>query len=292
MRKIKPYFDNVPKGLITDATKKRSKSKHNPEGKSKIELALSQKGAHGFDRNVYGSAEVKEKLKHIFKGKCAFCETNTHAGAHKDTEHYRFKTHYYWLGYEWTNFLLTCQICNRDFKRTEFPLESETHRLTVPPFSRKKNLSAKKCHILSDTLQNENPLLLHPAIDNPQEHLRFLPDGLVEGLTTKGEISIEVYGLRRDSLKKARENIVFQLRNDILEEYKHTVPNAERIAIEIRKVINKLIARIEDEASEYMAFSMAILDNFETFIIDNQANDIDMPDKEIMRQAARAILNP
>jgi uncharacterized protein (TIGR02646 family) len=291
MRKIKPYFEDKPKELRIEASKKRSKSKNNPEGKSKTELALSQKGKHDFDRTVYGSTKVKDTLKNIFKYKCAFCETNTHVGAHKDVEHYRLKAHYYWLGYEWTNLLLSCQICNRDFKGTNFPLENEDNRLTMPPLSRKKNLDLNKCHILSDTLTNEKPLLLHPAIDNPQEHLKFLPNGLVEGLTPKGTISIEVYGLNRDSLKKAREYIVFQMRKDIWEEYKHTVPDAERITIEIRKVINKLIARIENKESEYIGFSMTILENFEAFIIDNRADGIDMPDKEIMRQATRAILN-
>ncbi len=294
MRKIKPYFDiaDEPKELWTEASKKRNKTKlNNPNGDSKIELALSQKEAHKFDREVYGLKTVKDKLKIIFKCKCAFCETNTHVGAHKDVEHYRNKVHYYWLGYEWTNLLLSCQICNRDFKGRLFPLENNANRITVHPLSITGEFDRTQCHILSDNLKAEKPLLLHPAIDNPKEHLKFLSNGLVEGLTLKGKKSIEVYGLKRDELRKARENIVFQLRKDIWEEYKHTVPNAERITIEICKVIYKLMARIENEESEYIGFSMTILENFEAFIIDNQAQGIDMPDKDIMRQAARAILN-
>ena len=293
MRKIKPYFDaeDEPTELWVEASKQRSKTKYNPLCNSKIELVLSQMAAHDFDNKVYGSKIVKDKLKSIFKNKCAFCETNTHVGAYKDVEHYRFKTHYYWLGYEWTNLLLACQICNRNFKKIQFPIENEANRLTTPPLSITGKLEQSECHILSERLVAELPLLLHPAIDNPSEHLRFLANGAVEGLTRKGRVSIEVYGLKRENLRKARENIVFQLRKDIWEEYNHTIPNAERITIEVHKVINKLIAQIGNEESEYIGFATAILENFEAFIIDNQAQGIDMPDKDIMRQAARAILN-
>jgi uncharacterized protein (TIGR02646 family) len=297
MRKIKPYFDNAPIELWTEASKKRKKTTknkkkpNNPNGDSHIELALSQKSTHVFDREVYGSTMVKNQLKTIYKCKCAFCETNTHVGAHKDVEHFRYKKHYYWLGYEWTNLLLSCQICNRDSKGKLFPLENDADRINEHPLSITGEFDRTKCHILSETLEAEKPLLLHPAIDNPKEHLEFLSNGLVNGLTLKGEKSIEVYGLKRDELRKARENIVFQMRKDIWEEYKHTVPDAERITIEIRKVINKLIARIENEESEYIGFATAILENFEAFIIDNKAQGIDMPDKDIMRQAVRAILN-
>jgi uncharacterized protein (TIGR02646 family) len=294
MRKIKPYFDaeHEPPELWIEASKKRSKTKNNSDGNSKMELALSLMAAHDFDRNVYGYETVKNKLKVIFKHKCAFCETNTHAGAHKDVEHYRFKTHYYWLAYEWTNLLLACQICNRDFKKIQFPLENEANRQTTHPLSITGTLERNECHILSDRFVAETPLLLHPALDNPSDHLRFLANGSVEGLTCKGRVSIDVYGLKRENLRKAREKIVFQLRKDIWAEYLHTTPDAERISIEIHKVINKLIARIGNEESEYIGFATAILENFEAFIIDNQAQNIDMPDKDIMRQAARAILNP
>jgi hypothetical protein len=292
MRKIAPYFDetNEPTELWTEASQKRNKSKNNPDGHSKIVQALSLKAAHEFDRNVYGSKTVKDKLKIIYKCKCAFCESNTHVGAHKDVEHYRPKTRYYWLGYEWSNLLLACQICNRDFKSIHFPILVEVNRITTHPLSKTGEFDREQCPITSDNLKKEVPLLLHPAIDNPQDHLRFLANGMVEGTTRKGIESIKVYGLRRDTLQKARENIVFQLRKDILSEYKHNVPDTERIKIEIYKAIDKLVARIANEESEYIGYTMAILENFENFIIDNKAQGIDMPNKEIMREAAREVL--
>ncbi len=292
MRKIEPYFDNPPSTLWVETSKRRNHTPKNPSGESKIQQALSQQLDHDFDNKVYGATVVKNRLKVIFKSKCAFCETNTHAGAHKDVEHYRFKKHYYWLGYEWTNLLLSCQICNRDFKGADFPLENESNRVVSHPLNITGELDLNLCHILCAPLVAENPLLLHPAIDNPKEHLRFLPNGLVEGISVKGGKSIEVYGLRREELFKKRKRIVKLIQEDIWEEYKHNpLPNEERIALEVRKVITKLIRCVENKESEYIGFVTAILENFETFVIDNTTNGIDLPNKNIMRQAVREMLN-
>ena len=108
MIKIIPYFDNEPNELWQEATKKRNKTKNNPNGLSKIELALVERSKHAFDNSVYGHKAVKDKLEEIFNHKCAFCETHDKR-AKRDIEHFRPKSIYYWLGYEWTNFLLSCQ---------------------------------------------------------------------------------------------------------------------------------------------------------------------------------------
>jgi uncharacterized protein (TIGR02646 family) len=217
MIKITPYFDDAPPELWAAASKKRNKSKQNPQGNSKIELALSQQSAHDFDRKVYSSKAVKEKLKTIFNKKCGFCETNTHAGAHKDVEHYRFKNHYYWLGYEWTNLLLSCQICNRDFKKTYFPLADETKRILTHPLSIFSGNFNKNDYDIRQLNTIEEPLLLHPALDEPKVHLRFLKNGLVEGISNKGIKTIDICGLKRDDLKLARKKIVEEVQIEILE---------------------------------------------------------------------------
>ncbi|MBL7817817.1 MAG: hypothetical protein JNL70_22605 [Saprospiraceae bacterium] len=290
MIKVKSYFDDEPIELWEDASKKRNKSKNNLERKTKIEQALLEQSKHNFDGEIYGSKIVKKKLKEIYHCKCAFCESNTHAGAHKDVEHFRAKSQYYWLVYEWTNLLLSCQICNRDFKKVLFPLVDETKRITSPPLSKKGELDKQKCHILSDTLKAEQALLLHPAIDDPQKHIKFSSDGDVKKITFKGEKSIEVYGLDRPELIKKRKALIAEFQEDIWEEYRHTVPDENRIKIEVTKVIDKLIKRIENPNSEYIGFTISILNNFEEFIIDNQSLGIDLPNKDIMRQIARSIL--
>ena len=301
MVKIDPYFDKEPIELWQEASRKRNKSYLNPDRKSRIELALVQGGKHDFDRAIYGMTEVKSQLKVIFKGKCAFCETNTYVGAHKDVEHYRFKSHYYWLGYEWSNLLLSCQICNRDFKKIQFPLENEANRITTHPLSIKGEFDRKLCKISSKALINEQPLLLHPAVDNPKEHLQFSPNGTIQGLnrqggkSVKGEISIAIYGLNREQLVKAREAIVMKIIKFITDIYTYEIEklsDSEKqkwMKTVITMTIGHIKAKITDRANQYIAFREALLENFEAFVIDN-LNFVDMPDKEIMRQAAREVL--
>src|SRR5262245_19229283 len=89
------------------------------------------------------------------RSKCGYCESNALAGQHGDVEHYRPKsvlhrlsdnpaeegrcqpgvahpdgrvfhpvcaTGYWWLAYEWSNYLFACAICNESFKKALFPV--------------------------------------------------------------------------------------------------------------------------------------------------------------------------
>lgn len=292
MRKIEPYFDHPPAELWNDATKKRNKSKNNPLGLSAIQLALDQKSNHEAYREVYASPEVKEKLKEIFQHKCAFCETNTYAGAHKDVEHFRPKKLYYWLSYEWSNLLLSCQICNRDNKRTRFPLAEEENRVQVPAIDEHGDLEQFMCRInkMNDI---ERPLLLHPAIDDPKDHLIFYADGTMEGKTEKGRKTIKIMGLSsrdRDALINARKKVVQDIRKEIWEEYlrKDTLSDDE-LTTEIYKAIRRLKSRIETHG-EYTALAESILENFNEFIIENEDLGIKMPDQDRMKVIASVLL--
>jgi hypothetical protein len=297
MIKIKPYFYDAPNELWQEASRSRNKSKNNPNRNSLIELALSQKSSHDFDRQAYALPVVKEKLKTIFNHKCAFCETNTHAGAHKDVEHYRYKNHYYWLGYEWSNLLLSCQICNRDFKGKKFPLLNESNRLINHPLSVLGELNKTQCFIKSKTLKSEKPLLLHPAIDNPIKHLRFLGNGLLEGRTAKGHISIDTYGLNRNELVLKRKKIALRILKKIINNYLLRIEELTQqekpkwMEIVIMNTIEDIKTTIVDKTTEYIGFREAVIKNFKKLIINNQSLGIDIPDKEIMKKAVRRVLN-
>jgi uncharacterized protein (TIGR02646 family) len=252
-------------------------------------LALDQGGNHEFDAAIYGSKGVKDQLKRVFKHKCAFCESKIGHGAHFDVEHYRPKFHYYWLGYEWSNLLLSCQICNRDYKKTQFPLHNEKNRITAPPCHASGNLNRSACAIRHvNTI--EEPLLIHPALDDPKTHLKFLANGSVEGTTIEGVTSIEVYGLKRHALIDARKEMVQEIRAEIWEEYldKNELSDDELIT-EVRKAINRLKRRI-NKNEEYIGFAQAILAYFDAFIIDNEDLGIIMPDKDRLRVIARMLL--
>jgi hypothetical protein len=39
---------------------------------------------------------------------------------------------YYWLAYEWSNLLISCQLCNQEFKKNRFPLLNPTRACQDP----------------------------------------------------------------------------------------------------------------------------------------------------------------
>jgi uncharacterized protein (TIGR02646 family) len=161
-------------------------------------------GEEDFKASIYQS--VKAKLSEQHHGKCCYCETKTRENSHYkgDVEHYRPKakstqsrsdTHqnegYYWLAYDWDNLLYACETCNRKYKRTLFPLAKPEHRA--------------KSH--NDDIAHEEPLLLHPAHDDPKEHIGFDIDSLIpQGITPKGAETLKICGLDNIHLAEDRRN--------------------------------------------------------------------------------------
>lgn len=90
--------------------------------------------------------------------KCCYCEQRQQTVKWKHVEHYRPRSVYWWLSWTWDNLLFACEQCNTS-KKAGFPLESGSTRLTTdeqPPGS-------------------EVPLLIHPAEDDPRDHIQFIP---------------------------------------------------------------------------------------------------------------------
>lgn len=295
---IKPYFEPVPVTLSEASLKKKKfKSKYNPTGLDLLQLVLNQQSNHLFDRKVYGATDVKARLETIFHKKCAYCECNISLGAHYDAEHFRPKDLYYWLCYEWTNLLLACQKCNRDHKGIKFPLADPRNRLRNPPIDDKNGLKKADCHLLSTVLSDEQPLLLHPAMDDPKIHLKFLKSGMIQGLTPKGIESIEVYGLNRVELVDYRRKIIhkiqmfilypFELRDDVTElDLKYRVKEV---------LLTQIWGRMMDSAATFIGFTTAVWEHFEEFIIENTDGGFSMPYKTMMKNVykeTKQILDP
>lgn len=292
---IQPYFDQVPTPLqeaILNA--KRSKSKHNRKGDSWLTQLLKERSEHLFSSEVYGAKEVKAQLEAIFSHKCAYCESLASHVTHYDVDHFRAKSHYYWLAYEWSNLILSCPRCNRDKKKAWFPLENEATRLKTHPIDNFGNFLKMECHILSKTIKSESYLLIHPALDNPKVHLKFYANGTVSGLTPKGNCSIELYDLNRSELVRMRKKKVTQIRLDLIDNYQTELPSQAEMKKEIGKIIFRHLLRPLDtpQKSQFIGFLTAILENFETFILDNEDDDLVMPDKETLRNAVRHYLQP
>lgn len=152
-----------------------------------------------FKSSIYGDTTVKEALRQAQHGKCCFCERKEEIG---DVEHFRPKSGYqqnvqdklnrpgyYWLAYEWDNLFFCCPKCNRSYKRNFFPLADESKR-------------ARSHH---DDISAEEPLLVHPAHDNPEEFIEYVgsrPRAI--GNNRKGRLTISRTGLDRPFLDERR----------------------------------------------------------------------------------------
>ena len=113
---------------------------------------------HEFDSDVWPRA--KKMLKEEASNKCAYCEAPTATVAHGDVEHYRPKSHYWWLVYCVDNYFFSCQICNQTFKLDEFPIHGKRMQIDPPfpnPFPEtmsKADLAALAARLAPDPLDD------------------------------------------------------------------------------------------------------------------------------------------
>ncbi|MBK4725337.1 AAA family ATPase [Pantoea agglomerans] len=138
--------------------------------------------------------DVFPALLTLCSEKCAYCEMPIPSQG-SGIDHYRPRASvaeatshpgYWWLANRWDNLLLVCHECNAA-KSHRFPLADEKSRAFI--------IGAEV---------NEQPLLLDPASDNPAEHFVYDERGYVSGATLRGQTTIALLRLNRDSLVQAR----------------------------------------------------------------------------------------
>jgi uncharacterized protein (TIGR02646 family) len=92
--------------------------------------------------------------------------------------------------FEWQNHLLACSSCNSNAKRDSFPCDSDG-----------------------------KSLLINPAIDEPSDHIELsFSQGKYEGVTLKGQVTIDVFQLNRGDLEMGRA-IAFARCKSMLRDY-------------------------------------------------------------------------
>lgn len=164
-----------------------------------------------FYTNLHGS----------FHGKCAYCESLIAADQPGDIEHFRPKSKvtdadnnpimvdtpngrkphpgYYWLAYDWKNLLPSCENCNRPSKsKSDGKLIGKGNQFPVKDF-RAVNPGEES---------REEPLLIHPVLENPEEHLEVDETGIMKAKneSEKGKACIDILGLNvREALLEARK---------------------------------------------------------------------------------------
>jgi uncharacterized protein (TIGR02646 family) len=272
MRKIDNYFEDIPESVKPEELLK----------KGIIQRVMISRRVRSGDYNRDG---VKEKLVDKYAHKCAYCEKTV--TKYDDIEHFRPKAEvtediphggYYWLGFIWSNFLVACNECNRTgAKGNKFPVTGT--RITVPyiDFANPKSIADffKICHI--EALESEERLLLHPVLDNPDDHLEFEANGGVKPKngSSMGRNSIEVYGLndfnnRQEDLFKPRKAIVEQVEGEVEHSILH-FQDDKRLYQDILKINVKLLREIQNK-EPFSAVRRTCLSHFKPFFIDRNIN--------------------
>ena len=109
---------------------------------------------------------VREPLFALHKGKCCYCERKRDMKREADIDHYRPKAAvtedpdhpgYWWLAYEWTNYLFSCKRCNQSNKKSHFPLLTGSSRAASP----------------ENDLADEQPVIINPIDDDPENYLSY-----------------------------------------------------------------------------------------------------------------------
>lgn len=183
--------------------------------------------------------DFKMEFMKAQNGKCGFCEGPVLGLHYGDVEHFRpkaevtaldeedpdswgrevpwqstvvgrrFKAHvtkpgYWWLAYDWRNYLLSCQICNQQWKGSLFPV------------------AVKGVALDQNTVHNEVNLLISPFEEfEPADHFEYGRLGEVVGRTDRGRATVLTCGLDRPSLRIARYPIakhVHEQLDDIAED--------------------------------------------------------------------------
>ncbi|MDY0936611.1 endonuclease [Pseudomonas viridiflava] len=202
---------------------------------------------------------------------------------------------YWWLASEWTNLLPSCLDCNRRRKQMSPVISGNLEVLYKHTQTGKKDcfpIEGDRALTEGSEILNEGALLLDPTRDNPNDHLVYwLKDdcaaGLVfpaalatgstispvaplvhtdptlvaqhaetEGVSIKGAVSIQVYGLNRVHLVQERAKILQQLRF------------LESVLIKIGTVSQELEGLNEDLNRAELADAVKSLDALQTKILE------------------------
>lgn len=160
-----------------------------------------------FASAVYGHREVKGTLMRIQYDKCCFCESYFRHITPGDVEHYRpkggwiqdkeplNKPGYYWLAYQWDNLLVSCSKCNQSYKKNKFPLADNSKRALKH----------------TDDINQEHPILIHPATEDPAKHITFNEE-VPKGVTERGKRTIEILGLDNNFLNERRRDELIKIK--------------------------------------------------------------------------------
>ncbi len=221
--------------------------------------------SQGFKSAIWKKA--KEQLLAETSGKCSYCEAPTHEVAFGDVEHYRPKSTYWWLAYNYDNYLASCQLCNQKFKKAKFSTARAKLRGPVVRKNSKDQTLIGKVGSLgpdpTDQIQiegfrslheQERPLLLNPYYDQPDLFYAWEADDLVRevrlapaspGAAPFVRAAIEDFGINRPELRRSR-----YLQYRIYRTFRRVLDDPG-MDVAIRQEVNGTVAEMESAGSPY-----------------------------------------
>ena len=142
-------------------------------------------------------SEAKPNLKLESHNKCAYCEAPTAAVTFGDVEHFRPKSHYWWLAFCYDNYAYACQMCNQAFKGDTFEIRGPKIAPPVPlPAKRPAKAAMERLAAqlspdpatstqasLQALWQGEKGSLPHPYLELPESLLAWKVDEINQEVT-------------------------------------------------------------------------------------------------------------
>jgi len=223
---------------------------------------------------------IKVVLFNMHYGKCCYCERKRTLKREMDVEHYRPKARvdtevdhrgYWWLAYDWNNYLWSCKSCNQGYKKNQFPLLPDGVRAEKE----------------GGDLIAEKPCLINPRFEEPTEYLAYykkklggrwlvrviaLP-GLCEEKRQRGEETIRILGLNRDDLG---DDLVSERGKELIPEFEqiayglkkaeYQVENTEEL--ENIKKYNEIISKYRERLKAFVHYSRTFSGFFRHFLAD------------------------
>lgn len=228
----------------------------------------------------YDAPGVRETLYQAQRMKCAYCERQQGQEG-QPIEHFRPKDGaerlisvnperwqteagpYFWLAWSWENLFFSCVTCNsRAKKGNKFPLRIGTAGLPAPPREHLASLPASSLDI-----ESEARLLVDPAIDDPLDHIAWVPINHMSQpaeerwlwrpvkKTERGHWTIRVFRLDKDVADPVNDRI----RHEVLpriQKLRSLTSDGDRWAIqrEWKRTLDALFApRMPYQAAVYCA---------------------------------------
>ncbi|SEA67643.1 hypothetical protein [Variovorax sp. YR216] len=205
------------------------------EARAHYERTPPPKAAYKF--GAYKAEDVRTALTALFHGKCAYCEGFYRGTQQMDVEHYRPKGKlsgakhrgYWWLALSWENLLPSCTDCNRSRTQRLVSLAEDGSVRYIQNVAGKGSVfpiaGPSRAGSQLDDVDLEEPLLLDPTRDDPEDYFRWVVKHLQFPLVASAQegtkearrarVSIDVYGLNRDGLVGSRSMLIQQIALEI-----------------------------------------------------------------------------